>query len=390
MKQMDKKYHFHVKSLIVVLAVILFACTKMDEYKDFIKDGEISYTGKIEELEAHPGHKRILLTGLLKSDPKITSVKLYWNSMQDSAIQEVTRSLGTDTVNFMLENMEENVYSFTFYTADAPGNLSVAVNKSGRVYGDKYLASLNNRLIESTSRTDTGTVVIWAEAGYLDGLVSTEVSYISNSDELISAFQEADDEGNTMVLSDHKEGTALNYRSLFVPDSMCIDTFYTRYYTKEVFALENPGKPFIAASSSGRWGILSGWITNDAVKNHGSYGGWSTDDGTVLCMESGWGSANIENGKIYQTLDLTPGDYSFTVDLGNNGYTGPVYLVATEGTGLPDADQLPDALDYVPLASQTLTFEVTEATTVSLGFLANMSGNQYWRVTSVSLEKAPY
>ena len=56
--------------------------------------------------------------------------------------------------------MAENVWSFTLYTFDSLGNHSVPVNKSGEVYGDKYLASLNNRLIESAELTDTGTVLV--------------------------------------------------------------------------------------------------------------------------------------------------------------------------------------------------------------------------------------
>src|SRR5215208_5798550 len=98
---------------ISVAAVIFFACGKMDDtYKDFIKNGEIIYTGRVDSVQAYAGKNRIGLSMLLVSDPKITKVKVFWNNGRDSAVQNVVRTIGVDTVRFLLTNLTEGTYSF--------------------------------------------------------------------------------------------------------------------------------------------------------------------------------------------------------------------------------------------------------------------------------------
>jgi hypothetical protein len=112
-------------------------------------------------------------------------------------------------------------------------------------------------------------------------------------------------------------------------------------------------------------------------------------------MEAGWsGTANITNGKIYQTITLPAGNYIFT----EADYTealDPVYVVAAGDTTLPDISNISSALGYGKFTSSRYVsetvqclFTVPQQQTVSLGFLSTMtSGNQYWRVTSVKLIK---
>jgi hypothetical protein len=77
----------------------------------------------------------------------------------------------------------------------------------------------------------------------------------------------------------------------------------------------------------------------------------------------------------------------FSVDLGNNGFTGPVYIAAAAGTTLPDVNQVPtNSLGYASLKDKQFDFKLTEPTQVSIGFVATMgTGGEYWRVKSVRL-----
>lgn len=55
-----KKYWPQAMMLMVIL-VGLWSCTGMDEgYKEFIKDGEISYTGKIDSLHIYAGKTELM------------------------------------------------------------------------------------------------------------------------------------------------------------------------------------------------------------------------------------------------------------------------------------------------------------------------------------------
>jgi hypothetical protein len=73
--------------VIITLCMIAAfgACRKMDDYKDkYLSEGSITYAGKIDSVKAHPGDGRIMLSGLLIADPKITQLRIYWNNKADS------------------------------------------------------------------------------------------------------------------------------------------------------------------------------------------------------------------------------------------------------------------------------------------------------------------
>src|SRR5690349_2867051 len=121
-------------SLCIMAA--LGACRKMDDYKDkFLGEGSITYAGKIDSLKAHPGDGRIMLSGLLIADPKITELRIYWNNKNDSFVLPIKRTAGVDTVRPILTKIEEGVKTFTINTFDKLGNRSVDVTITGRIYG---------------------------------------------------------------------------------------------------------------------------------------------------------------------------------------------------------------------------------------------------------------
>ncbi|MCW3089409.1 MAG: hypothetical protein JWP81_478 [Ferruginibacter sp.] len=148
--------------------------------------------------------------------------------------------------------------------------------------------------------------------------------------------------------------------------------------------LKNPGGPFVAngfMSGSTRWGNLKDWTANAAAKSHGGFGGFNSDNSGTMDMECGWGSAQILNGKIYQTITLPAGTYAF--DLSGGSWSGgelfskdPLYEVMA-----PNLDSLPDfnnivgnaAIVYQALAKTQplLNFSLTATTKVTLGVVVN-------------------
>jgi hypothetical protein len=168
-----------------------------------------------------------------------------------------------------------------------------------------------------------------------------------------------------------------------------------------VFYLKNYKQTFISttASGTGRWRIPTDWTITSPILNHGGYGGWGSDDGTVLAVESGWGAPAVVNGKMYQTITLPAGNYTFTAVLYKNGFNNPVYIAAAAGNTLPDATAVPtSSLGYFSMVSTHLdagasdtfpsfSFTLTQTTQVSLGFvISNMTTTgEFWRVKSVKL-----
>ena len=162
----------------------------------------------------------------------------------------------------------------------------------------------------------------------------------------------------------------------------------------------NPGNPFIAVAMNGtRWGTLKDWKTSPSVLSHGGVGGFSSDgDGKTMDMESGWGSPQILNGKIYQTITLPKGTYAFDASGGNWKWQGTKdagYMVVA-----PGAAELPDYSNIVNNASvlyqkiaqpQTpVIFQLNGTTAVTLGIVVNyIQDQQGIKTTQVNLFNYP-
>ncbi|SEM64927.1 F5/8 type C domain-containing protein [bacterium A37T11] len=208
-----------------ILSIFIVSCSSMDDYKDFTKGGEISYTGKIDSVTVFSGDERVLIEGLFMSDPKIANCRIYWNNDHDSLNIPVIRTEGIDTLKKFIP-LPENLYNFKIYTYDALGNKSVAVYATGRSYGTSYKASINNRLIISAIADANNDVTVgWRDIDKTLGAFATDVSYMDNANKQQKVRVDID--VSTSVLKNYKKGTTFSYQTLYRPDTLCIDTFHT-------------------------------------------------------------------------------------------------------------------------------------------------------------------
>lgn len=174
--------------------------------------------------------------------------------------------------------------------------------------------------------------------------------------------------------------------------------------------LTNAQWPFSRSDWDGnRWGNLSGWITNAAMRNRGDGkfggydGGWEgpANDKQNLGFERwGDGETQIVNGKLYQTINLPSGDFELTLNLGgenpiiSNMGSDPRYIVAAVGETIPDIENLSTALkskSFVGLdnsGSTSFEFSLNAPTKVSVGFVTSFTGKeQNVRPSSIILKK---
>jgi len=399
--------------LSALLLATIASCTKMDVYKDFTNGGEISYTGKLDSVKILSGRYRVLLKGLFIADPKVTKCVVYWNNMKDSVVIPVTRTAQVDTLSQFIEDIEEGVQSFVIYTYDADGNRSIAVNKTGRIYGDRYQGTLSNRGINAAVTSQAGiTSIEWGTMDRLSGVFASEVIYKNTSNEDVTVRVPI--ESNNTVLSDFKTSSTIKYRTLFLPnDTASVDTFYTsfsdRYVPKFIKEdvtntyLKNTGTNFSSVASVSRWGVLTDWTTSASVKNaSGTNGGYEKRSNVgYISLEAGWGLPNVTDGMIYQTVTLPAGTYWYESNdlIQNTG--GTRYVVVAEGNTLPlVANTTTNALAFSSIsglgnaAQHVLTFTLTEPKQVSIGYSATLTGTgsagMYTKVGSVRLYKIQY
>lgn len=212
---------------MIMLTMIGLSCSKMnDTYKDFLSDGERIYVGKADSVNVYPGKNRLLLSWLAISDPKIKSAKIYWNNRTDSLAVAIHKSPKIDTVNVLIDDLSENAYSFDIIIFDDEGNRSIVVNATGSVYGDQYQQSLLTRPYSSVEWQDDVLAIAWGAAS--TGAIGSEIEYAAKNGAQKKLYMPVD--ADTTKISDLGEHAELRYRTLFMPDSLAIDTFYTDYH----------------------------------------------------------------------------------------------------------------------------------------------------------------
>lgn len=229
-------------SLVIPFLALVVSCNKQDShYRDFIKDGEIVYVGKIDSIRFHPGHNRVKLSWLPPSDPSIQRAKIYWNARNDSTIVNFKEDILTeDTIYAIIEDLEEGAYTFEIFTFDKDDNSSVASEVSGNVYGEKYLSLLLHRQIQEGVFQEDDYVLKWRAAD--EDLLGTEVKYKDTKGEEQFVFTSKNE--HKSLLLNWKPNSRIEYRSLYLPDSMAIDTFYTSYKDLEIPRNPPPGERY--------------------------------------------------------------------------------------------------------------------------------------------------
>ena len=393
----------HLKNVfyIVILAVVLLinGCSKFDAYKDkYLQTGSISYPGIIDSVTVLSGKNRVMLKGLIVADPKLVKYRVFWNSRNDS-IEGLLHPTGkVDPFIATINNLVEGSLTFEIRTYDKDGNISVPVIATGNVYGEIYRSSLTTRgIAKAEVQPDNSALINWADVNADAGVVGMQVKFTDNSGINHDTLLLSTTSGLSSSLPDFKSGTSINYRTAFLPNKTAIDTFYTDYQIKSVKAevtsvyLKNTKQPFAKNfSTDGRWAVPTDWDVNAAVLNHNGYGGWGSDNGTVLVMEGGWnwGAAPIINGKMSQTVTLPAGKYTFSITV-QEGNAAKVFIAAASGASLPNTDNLGSALASADWKSGPISFTLTEATQVTIGFVATIgeSNGEYFRVNKVQLYK---
>lgn len=421
----------------------------MDDYKKYTKNGEISYTGKIDSLKILSGKNRVLVSGLFIADPKVTSCRIFWNNRADSMIVPVVRTLKVDTLKQIITGLAEGVQNFEIVNYDSKNNPSIKTFQSVRIYGDEYQRFLINRPIADVELGDDGTATIkWGGLDKTLGIGTVVLTYTRANQTTATIKKLSSDTSATTILPNYKYGTQFRYTTEFLPDSTAIDTFYPPSGAAVVSARTNVTSTYVANAGSPPgagpsmvpvsvnegttingvvWRRLAGWVSNAQANNWGTgydtYGSWvsRTAEGVnnvgTLSMEAGKNFSTstlnkITNGKIYQTKLLPAGEYSIEARVGNAS-GGTSYFVASQGTEIPNVETLavrPSITDFTGIATDASYFKITtvglgytiainfnlpKPTTVSFGFVATLAGtatgvnagtNQYLKITYVKMK----
>jgi hypothetical protein len=378
MGKTDHQRKYYLVELILLAMVFCIISCDTDYNKLSTNDSEQSGLGKIQSLTIMSGVNKVSVTGVIE-DPNVSEVRIYWNDESDFVSVPVNNAIEADTINVVIENLEEKLYVFEVKTFDEAGNSSVAVSGGAEVFSTDFVNTIENRGIVSSTLKGNALDVIFDKTNFNDGILYSEFNYVNTEGENKMLLIDKEELG--IRISDFKIGSKYTYRTAIIPSPVAIDTFYTDYdsFSPFEFPVLKNASSFVRSSWDGkRWGILADWISNDAVKTHNGYGGYDSKNG--FNVESGWGAPAITNGKIYQTVMAGPTNYSLNVILNGGNHSindeGGLYVVVAKGDGLPNVEDLataPEVLGYARIISSNLSynvdFTVDESLEISVGIV---------------------
>lgn len=392
-----------LRNIIWVLLAIagIISCRKQDDYKNYLNGGEILYTGKADSVQVHPGRNRVELYWLLISDPTIVRSKVYWNNHADSTEVAISRTAGIDTIRLLISNLAERTYDFEIINYDKVGHASMKAHTIGTVYGTTYESALLNRGINNAEWTENEAHITWSDVDSATGVLGMQLRYTDADNKLHDTLIPAVMEGQMSTWANYPSNTPFEYRTMYRPDTLAIDTFYTDWEAKTLKEditlayLRNPGGPFLrdpSKPSDWRWGQLADWTYNAAAGQRYTYDAINGTANACLTLWIYW-DGTLTNGKIYQTVTLPAGEYSFNATISNIDATlEATYVAVAEGSSLPDVENIATAAGYYKLKDNndklaTVPFTLTQTTTVTLGFVATMisPSDQSLRVSRVNL-----
>jgi hypothetical protein len=381
-----------------LITIAFIGCSKWDDFKKYTNEGEKLYSGKIDSVKLWSGNLRVKLFGLLPADPKITRLKVTWNDGKDSALYNIAKTSKIDTINQFID-IGEGIYNFKFQTFDAAGNGSLISSATGISLGPKYEKGLINRPIANAEILGNGNAEIrWGDLDIGRGAKGSWIKF-SKSNDLIDSLYIPMNE-SISIIPDFKSGSSISIRTVYRPTNSVDDFFASREIVNVRYDVTNsyvgnPGANFTSLQGgSDRWQTPSVWITTDDVRNGGdNKGGLDASPllaSRVLSIEASHGMSEVKNGKIYQSMLLPAGKYSFITSAGDCSSGGTKYLTVSSGTVPPDINEVPgNTLAYKLIdknVDNKLMFSISKPTQICLAIQASMpaEGN-FMKVVQIRL-----
>jgi hypothetical protein len=209
----------------LMTAFCLTACDNfMDVHREYIKDGEKIYAPAVDSFAFLPGREKLLARFWLYNSSHVRAVHLSWNSGRDSLSIPVTPAAERDSVEVILP-IPEGSYTFDVRTKDLHDNKSIKVTGFCNSYGDIFQSSLRNQNIGEVTFSPEQAEINWLTTPV--NHIGNQVRYTDVNSETQTVFSGTGSPAPSTILPQAKGGTTFEYRSLFLPASNSIDTFYT-------------------------------------------------------------------------------------------------------------------------------------------------------------------
>src|SRR6218665_68256 len=206
--------------IYVIVVVVVASCTDMNDYLKYTNGKELVYSGRVDSAFVHSGKNRVLIKGLVMSDPKVVKVRAYWNSRSEMAEINLERSAAVDTIKIYI-NLPEGRYNFELFTYDKDGNSSVAVPISGSSYGARYEGALSNQPIKSIIRREGKTIITLYKTD--ETVEFTEITFTDSGSR--NQVLRVKNDATIVELANIPSKSLFKYQTFYKPNKKALDIF---------------------------------------------------------------------------------------------------------------------------------------------------------------------
>jgi hypothetical protein len=230
----------------LVLVASFAACSEMNDLHDeYLAGGERIYIGKIDSLKTFAGDERVKLR-FWAADPRIETVGFYWFPGNDSMFVEIDHSSPTDSFDVYIggplstKTIGQGNYTLKVITRDGNNHFSVPYEKILNIYGDKFRATLSNRVLRSIAFEETeGLLSLFFSGPVNEKERGIEIFYTDREGEA-KTLQVSDSEiTSPLAVTNIDQTKGVSYRTIFLPDPNAIDTFYAETTSVEITQIVN-------------------------------------------------------------------------------------------------------------------------------------------------------
>ncbi|SIR11510.1 DUF4998 domain-containing protein [Maribacter ulvicola] len=218
MKDNRKKIILGICSLMI-LGMISIACEdSYEQHLEYIENGEIIYPTKVNNLKSLTGNNRVKIVGTLKNAFNVKKVVVTWGALEEEkqTYEYVRSEEEIDTLNLIVDNLGENVYTLQVFTMDGKNNTSLKTTIVERIYGSIYAENLIPRDVISIEIKTEDLVVLTFKSQDDSRLTRhTNIVYYNTSGEEVS--KTISEEEDTISLDSIDVNSALTYRTYYVP-----------------------------------------------------------------------------------------------------------------------------------------------------------------------------
>lgn len=200
------------------------SCTGDDYYyKELIEGKDLVHPGKISDLNYSSGHNRFALDFVLARDPQVNAILIFWNNRADSLIFAVEESEIGQTKQIIVENLAEDTYDIEVFSRNIHGVKSVPTRTVGRVYGERYISSLNNRVYLQGGFSGGRAWVEWIPETR-EEYVYTKITYTTPTGVTTVELPRGTE---WRYIDDYIPGTRVYFQAAFRPLENTLDTYFS-------------------------------------------------------------------------------------------------------------------------------------------------------------------